>query len=163
MRSSLRNAVQNQKKQRIKSCVPGIKARTGRPVGQSCSPAGNDRGLRGLPQERRAGRRTEGHPPSRAHRSAARGRGIPRALGGHGGPRPEAAEAWSKTQRNSELSHVSPEFRNSDSGRSHGRATNFGRLEPVSQGRCGPNDYRHGTRRGVSELAVRLLHNTSRR
>ncbi len=45
------------------------------------------------------------------HRSAARGRGIPRALGGHDGPCTQAAETRSKTKRNNELSHVSPELK----------------------------------------------------
>src|SRR5208282_2292512 len=52
---------------------------SGRPVGESGSAVGDDSRLVRLPEKRRAGGGTEGHSPSRAHRSSVGRRLLSRA------------------------------------------------------------------------------------
>ncbi len=77
----------------------GASRGSGRPVGQGCSPAGDDRRLGRFPQQRHARRGPPRHPPSYAHWPAAGRRDIPGTPGGDGRSGTQAAEARSKRKR----------------------------------------------------------------
>ena len=88
----------------------GASCREGRPVGQSCSVACDDRRLACLPGERDARGGTGGHTPSHAYRSTLGRRNISRPSGRNGWPFTETPEARSKVETERELSYVYLEF-----------------------------------------------------